>query len=45
MQEILFRDLQVKYKDNDALKYELDELQYNLKADEGVPSRSALREY
>ena len=38
------RDLQVKYKDNDALKYELDDLQYYLKADEGVPSRSALRD-
>ena len=38
------RDLQVKYKDNDALKYELDQLQYYLKADEGVPSRSALRD-
>jgi hypothetical protein len=38
------RDLQVKYKDNDALKYELDQLQYYLKADSGVPSRSALRD-
>jgi len=38
------RDLQVKYKDNDALKYELDQLQYYLKADEGVPSKSALRD-
>jgi hypothetical protein len=38
------RDLQVKYKDNDALKYELDQLQYYLKADDGVPSRSALRD-
>ena len=38
------RDLQVKYKDNDALKYELDQLQYFLKADSGVPSRSALRD-
>ncbi len=38
------RDLQVKYKDNDAIKYELDQLQYYLKADSGVPSRSALRD-
>ena len=38
------RDLQVKYKDNDTIKYELDNLQYYLKADEGVPSRSALRD-
>jgi len=38
------RDLQVKYKDNDALKYELDQLQYYLRADDGVPSRSALRD-
>jgi len=38
------RDLQVKYKDNDAIKYELDNLQYYLKADSGVPSRSALRD-
>ena len=38
------RDLQVKYKDNDALKYELDQLQYYLKADSGSPSRSALRD-
>ena len=38
------RDLQVKYKDNDALKQSLDDLQYYLKADEGVPSRSALRD-
>jgi hypothetical protein len=32
------RDLQVKYKDNDAVKYELDQLQYYLKADSGVPT-------
>ncbi len=38
------RDLQVKYKDNDAVKYELDQLQYYLRADDGVPSRSALRD-
>ena len=38
------RDLQVKYKDNDAVKYELDQLQYYLRADSGVPSRSALRD-
>ena len=38
------RDLQVKYKDNDYLKSELDQLQYYLKADSGVPSRSALRD-
>jgi hypothetical protein len=38
------RDLQVKYKDNDAVKYELDQLQYYLKADDGIPSRSALRD-
>ena len=40
----VIRNLQVKYKDNDALKYELDQLQYYLKADSGVPSRSALRD-
>jgi len=38
------RDLQVKYKDNDALKYELDQIQYFLKADSGVPSRAALKD-
>jgi len=38
------RDLQVKYKDNDAIKYELDNLQYYLKADGGSLSRSALRD-
>jgi len=38
------RDLQVKYKDNDAVKYELDNLQYYLKADSGVPSRGSLRD-
>jgi len=38
------RDLQVKYKDNMTLKQSLDDLQYYLKADEGVPSRSALRD-
>jgi len=38
------RDLQVKYKDNDALKYELDQLQYYLKADSGVPGRGALKD-
>ena len=38
------RDLQVKYKGNDAVKEELDQLQYYLKADEGVPSKSALRD-
>jgi len=38
------RDLQVKYKDNDAIKYELDQLQYLLKADSGVPSRGSLRD-
>ena len=38
------RDLQVKYKDNDAVKYELDQLQYYLKADGGSLSKSALRD-
>ena len=37
------RDLQVKYKDNAAVKAELDQLQYTLKVD-GIPSRGALRE-
>ena len=38
------RDLQVKYKEYDGLKYDLDNLQYNLKADGGALSKSALRE-
>jgi len=38
------RDLQVKYKEYDGLKYDLDNLQYNLKADGGAISKSALRE-
>jgi len=38
------RDLQVKYKDRDNLKTELDQMQYYLKADEGIPSRSAMRD-
>ena len=38
------RDLQVKYKDNDSVKYELDQLQYYLKADGGSLSKSALRD-
>ena len=38
------RDLQVKYKDNDAVKYELDQLQYYLKADDGVLSKGSLRD-
>ncbi len=38
------RDLQVKYKDRDNLKYELDQMQYYLKADSGAPNRAALRD-
>ncbi len=40
----VIRDLQVKYKGNMTTKQSLDDLQYYLKADEGVPSRSALRD-
>ena len=38
------RDLQVKYKDNLSVKEELDQLQYFLKADSGVPSRGSLKD-
>ena len=38
------RDLQVKYKDMAAIKAELDDLQYILKADSGVPSKASLKD-
>ena len=37
------RDLQVKYKGNEEIKQSLDDMQYYLDADGGVPTKSALR--